>query len=120
VEWQDATERREDALPGVPRRGLASIDRGAEPAAARAPPSPALTLVSLLVGFRGMTTARKITVEVPGDLLERAIRASGEGVTATVRRGLELVAAGRAYEDLKALRGKVRLGLDLDRLREDR
>jgi hypothetical protein len=64
--------------------------------------------------------SRKITVEVPEDLIARALQASGEGVTATVRRGLELVAAGRAYEDLKALRGKVRLGLDLERLREDR
>ncbi len=67
-----------------------------------------------------MATTRKITVEVPEDLIERALQASGEGVTATVRRGLELVAAGRAYEDLKALRGKVRISLDLERLREDR
>jgi hypothetical protein len=67
-----------------------------------------------------VATTRKITVEVPEELIERALRSSGEGVTATIRRGLELVAAGRAYEDLKALRGKVRLRLDLDRLREDR
>jgi len=67
-----------------------------------------------------MATTRKITVEVPEDLIEQALQASGEGVTATIRRGLALVAAGRAYEDLKALRGKVRLRLDLERLREDR
>jgi hypothetical protein len=67
-----------------------------------------------------MPATRKITVEVPEDLIDRALQASGEGVTATVRRGLELVAAGRAYQDLKALRGKVRLSLDLERLREDR
>jgi hypothetical protein len=67
-----------------------------------------------------MATTRKITVEVPEDLIERALQASGEGVTATIRRGLELVAAGRAYEDLRALRGKVRISLDLERLREDR
>jgi len=59
-------------------------------------------------------------VEIEEDLVDRALRSSGEGVTATVRQGLELVAAGRAYEDLKALRGKVRLSLDLERLREDR
>ena len=70
--------------------------------------------------LRGMATTRKITVEVPEDLLERALRSSGEGVTATIRRGLEVVAAGQAYEGLKALRGKVRLSIDLDRLREDR
>jgi len=59
-------------------------------------------------------------VEIEEDLVDRALRSSGEGVTATVRQGLELVAAGRAYEGLKALRGKVRLSLDLERLREDR
>ena len=64
--------------------------------------------------------ARKITVEVPEDLLDRAVEASGEGITATVRRGLELVAAGRAYEALRSLRGKVRLNIDLESLREDR
>jgi hypothetical protein len=63
---------------------------------------------------------RKITVEIAEDLIERALRASGEGVTATVRQGLEMVAAGRAYDDLRALRGKVRLSLDLEDLREDR
>jgi hypothetical protein len=67
-----------------------------------------------------MASQRKITVEVPEDLLERALEASGAGVTATIRRGLELVAAGRAYENLRALRGKVKLGIDVARLREDR
>lgn len=67
-----------------------------------------------------MGAPRKITVEIAEDLIERALRASGEGVTATVRQGLEMVAAGRAYDDLRALRGKVKLSLDLERLREDR
>jgi len=67
-----------------------------------------------------MGVPRKITVEISADLIERALRATGEGVTATVRQGLEMVAAGRAYDDIKALRGKVRLSLDLERLREDR
>jgi hypothetical protein len=67
-----------------------------------------------------MAETRKITVEIPEDLLERALASSGEGITQTVRRGLTLVAAGRAYEDLRGLRGKVRFGLDLEALREDR
>lgn len=67
-----------------------------------------------------MSETRKITVEVPEALLERAMAASGEGVTQTVRRGLGLVAAGRAYDELRRLRGKVRLGIDLEALREDR
>jgi hypothetical protein len=67
-----------------------------------------------------MTRTRKITIEVPEELLERALESSGEGITETIRRGLRLVAAGRAYEDLRRLRGKVRLRLDLEALREDR
>jgi len=67
-----------------------------------------------------VAATRKITVEVPEDLIERALRSSGEGLTATVRQGLALVAAGKAYEGLKELRGKVRLRLDLEALREDR
>ncbi len=67
-----------------------------------------------------MGTAKKITVHIEDDLLRRAQEASGEGITPTVRRGLELVAAGRAFEQLRPLRGKVRVWVDLARLREDR
>ena len=63
---------------------------------------------------------RKLTIEVPEDLLERATAASGQGITPTVRRGLELVAAGRAYAELRRLRGKVKLGIKVSELREDR
>lgn len=63
---------------------------------------------------------RKITLEVPEELLQRALASSGQGITQTVRRGLELVAAGRAYDELRRLRGKVKLGIDLEALREDR
>jgi hypothetical protein len=64
--------------------------------------------------------ARKITVHVPEDLLDRARESTGEGITETVRRGLELVAATRAYRELCKLRGKVKLSTDLAKLREDR
>jgi hypothetical protein len=63
---------------------------------------------------------RKITVEVPVELLERAQAASGENLTATVRHGLRLVAAGQAFEDLRALRGKLRFSRQLATLRDDR
>jgi hypothetical protein len=55
-----------------------------------------------------MKTLRKITVEIPQELLERAQRASGSGITQTVRVGLQLVAASQAYSRLRQLRGKVR------------
>jgi len=66
-----------------------------------------------------MKTTR-VTVELPADLLKRARASTGEGITGTIRRGLELVAAARAQERLQALRGKVRFSIDLDDLREDR
>ena len=55
-----------------------------------------------------MEPARKITVEVPPELLEKAQRASGGGITQTVRTGLQLVAASHAYARLRRMRGKVR------------
>jgi hypothetical protein len=52
----------------------------------------------------GMKAKRKVTVEVSRDLLRRAQRSTGEGVTGTVRRGLELVAAAKTYDKLRGLR----------------
>jgi len=42
-----------------------------------------------------MKAARKITIEVPEDLLNKAQEASGAGITQTVRAGLQLVAPAR-------------------------
>jgi hypothetical protein len=67
-----------------------------------------------------MGTARKITVEVPLELLEKAQRASGAGVTQTVRTGLQLVAASRTYARLRNLRGKVRFSRTATELKADR
>jgi hypothetical protein len=61
----------------------------------------------------------RVTVELTADLLRRARASTGEGITGTIRRGLELVAAARAQERLRALRGKVRFSIDLDDLRDD-
>jgi len=67
-----------------------------------------------------MNTARKITVEVPPELLKKAQRASGTGITQTVRTGLQLVAASRIYARLRHLRGKVRFTRTLAELKADR
>ena len=67
-----------------------------------------------------MKAARKITVEVPPDLLEKAQRASGSGITQTVRTGLQLVAASHAYARLRQFRGKVRFTRTLAELKADR
>jgi hypothetical protein len=67
-----------------------------------------------------METARKITVEVPQELLKKAQRASGAGITQTVRTGLQLVAASQAYAQLRRLRGKVRFTRTVAELKADR
>lgn len=67
-----------------------------------------------------MNTAKKITVQIPGGLLKKAQSATGEGITPTIRQGLELLAAARAYSKLRRLRGKIRFGINLKKLREDR
>jgi hypothetical protein len=63
---------------------------------------------------------RKITVHVPEDLLDRAQKSSGQGVTETVRQGLRLVAAGDTFRRVAKLRGRVKFSVDVARLREDR
>lgn len=62
----------------------------------------------------------KVTMELPDDLLRDAQEATGEGLTETVRRGLKLVAAGKAYRNLRRLRGKLKFSIDVDDLRRDR
>jgi len=66
-----------------------------------------------------MPDSRKITLEIPEDLLRKAQQSTGEGVTATVRRGLELLAASTAYTELRRLRGKVKFSIKLKELRKD-
>jgi hypothetical protein len=63
---------------------------------------------------------RKITVHVPDDLLTRAQKSSGQGITETVRQGLRLVAAGETFRQVARLRGTVKFSIDAARLREDR
>lgn len=63
---------------------------------------------------------QKVTVHLDEELLRRARKRTGKGVTATIRHGLELVAAGEAYDRLRSLRGKVKFALDLEAMRGDR
>lgn len=74
----------------------------------------------MLAPFETMNAARKITVILPEKLLKDAQKVTGEGLTPTIRRGLELVSAGQAYDGLRRLRGKVKFPISLKRLREDR
>ena len=68
-----------------------------------------------------MTEMRKITAYIPAKLLASAQAHTGEGVTETLRKGLEKLAHERFYERLRALRGKVKFDdFNLEELRRDR
>jgi len=56
---------------------------------------------------------------LPKDLVDRATKASGLGITPTIRKGLQAVAASDAYERILRRRGKVRFSIDVDELRRD-
>ncbi len=56
---------------------------------------------------------RKITVNVPADVLEKATRVTGTGVTLTVIEGLREIERRARRSALRQLRGRIRLDLDL-------
>lgn len=117
--WEeDATWRGASALPSARDVNRARF-RGA-PLRLPAIRGEALN-ASINAGIQyGVKAQRKVTVVLPGDLLKKAQLASGQGITPTIRRGLELVAAARAYEAVRQLRGKVRFSIDVESLRKDR
>ncbi len=67
-----------------------------------------------------MENAKKITIEVPGDLLQKAQDHTGKGISATVRIGLKLLAASNAYSEIRGMKGKVKFSKTVKELREDR
>jgi hypothetical protein len=67
-----------------------------------------------------MKAERKITVHVDRELLARAQKATRAGITETIRKALELLAASEAYDQLLKMRGRVKFSINVDELREDR
>jgi hypothetical protein len=66
-----------------------------------------------------MESVRKITVEVPERLLESAQNYTGEGITATVTKGLQTLTNIRAQQELLKLRGKVKFSLSWQEMKGD-
>lgn len=67
-----------------------------------------------------MTKARRITANLPKDLLDDAMKVTAKGITETLLEGLRLVRRKSAYEAAMALRGKIKLDIDLEESRERR
>lgn len=67
-----------------------------------------------------MSRLKKITVEVDKNLLQSAQKQTCDGVSGTIRRGLEILAATHSYERLASLRGQVKFERNLATMRHDR
>jgi hypothetical protein len=67
---------------------------------------------------RPVPRTRRVTANLPVDLLDRARRVTGKGITETLVEGLELVRRASAASKARALRGKLRIELDLEASRE--
>lgn len=63
---------------------------------------------------------QKVTAHLPVKLLKRAREITGEGLTETLKRALEELTTTDAFRRLRALRGKVKLDIDVDELRRDK
>jgi hypothetical protein len=64
-----------------------------------------------------MGALRKITANIPADILTNAQRVTGKGITLTLVEGLKALDRGARRSALRRLRGKVAFDLDLDRTR---
>lgn len=64
-----------------------------------------------------MTRIRRITANLPEDLLRDAMEVTGKGITETITEGLNQLRRRRFYEKLMALKGKIHLDLDIDEAR---
>jgi len=69
------------------------------------------------ISIGGMMNARRVTANLPEDLLQDAMEVTGKGITETLVEGLRLVRRARGYEKAMALRGKLRLQIDVEESR---
>lgn len=60
---------------------------------------------------------RKVTVNLPADLVDDAVRITAKGLTPTIIEGLHELQRRAKRSALRQLRGKIRFQLDLDATR---
>jgi hypothetical protein len=60
---------------------------------------------------------KKVTVNLPVETLENATRLTGKGITPTILEGLHEIERRAKRSALRALKGKVRVELDLEETR---
>lgn len=89
----------------------------------RAAPTPHGTLRGIdwrmyCCQYTRMTRTRRVTANLPADLLKEATEVTGKGITDTLVEGLELVRRRRVLHKATALKGKLALKIDLATSRE--
>ena len=67
-----------------------------------------------------MKTNKKYTLELDESLVKSAIHSTQKNFTETVRQGLKILAAAKAYRELSTMKGTVNLELDISKLRGKR
>lgn len=61
---------------------------------------------------------RRVTANLPEELLDKAQEVTGKGITETLVFGLELVRRQNAFKKAQKLKGKLSFKIDLDLSRE--
>jgi hypothetical protein len=74
--------------------------------------------IMIIVSIFVMT--RRITANLPEELLQEAMEVTGKGITDTLIEGLRRVRRMRAFTKAQALRGKITLKIDVEESRERR
>jgi hypothetical protein len=64
------------------------------------------------------TKLKKVTVHLPEDLLNAAVKQSDGNITEAIRMGLKLIAAKSASEDILSWRNKYKFQIDYKKLRK--
>lgn len=65
-----------------------------------------------------MSKVKRITANLPFDLLEDSISLTHKGITETLIYGLLLIKRSSAFKKAQELKGKLKLSIDLDMSRE--
>jgi hypothetical protein len=65
-----------------------------------------------------MHATRRVTANLPLELLEKARRVTGQSITGTLVQGLELVRRSAAADKAARLKGRLKLDVDLEVSRE--
>lgn len=65
-----------------------------------------------------MKNSKKITLNLPSDLIQDAQKITGVGITETIREALIELKKKKAREEILKLRGKIAFELDLNKTRQ--